>query len=230
MRWTMIKNYESQHVTQVNRYPMHSPYGVYESREQAVKGDRNASKYVKSLNGIWKFKGYNSPEQVPEDFFNLAYDDSNWDDMPVPSNWELQGFGKPAYTNILYPFPKEENSKAFIEVAEGQMEPNAPFIPGQNLTGCYRTTFVVPEHFEGKDIFVEFGGVESCFYLWINGEYLGFSKDSKLDASFDITDVVKLGENEIAVKVLQFCDGSYLEDQDYWHLSGIYRDVRLYRS
>lgn len=224
----MIRNYENQYVTQRNRYPMHSPYGAYESREQAVEGDRNASKCVKSLNGIWKFKGYNKPELVPEDFSNLGYDDSNWNDMPVPSNWELQGFGKPVYTNVIYPFPKKEETNAYIEVADGKMGHNAPFVPEKNLTGCYRTTFILPEDFEGKDIFVEFGGVESCFYLWVNGALIGYSQDSKLDASFDITDAVKQGENKIAVKVLQFCDGSYLEDQDYWHLSGIYRDVRIF--
>ena len=96
------------------------------------------------------------------------------------------------------------------------------------MTGCYQTTFEVPDYYEGKDVFVEFGGVESCFYIWVNGIEVGYSQDSKLAATFDITDFIKIGHNELAIKVLQYCDGTYLENQDYWHLSGINRDVRVY--
>ncbi len=225
----MSREWENQYITQKNRYPMHSPYGAYESVEQAVSCDRRASKYVRSLSGIWKFKLAQNPQQAPADFHTLNYDVSGWEDIPVPSNWELQGYGKPVYTNILYPFKREGAGSHYeIEVAEGQVELNAPLVPEKNLTGCYRTDFEVPDYFVGKDIFIEFGGVESCLYLWVNGVEIGFSKDSKLDAAFDITNAVHQGKNELAVKVLQYCDGSYLEDQDYWHLSGIYRDVRIY--
>lgn len=225
----MSREWENQYMTQINRYPMHSPYGAYESVEQAISCDRCTSKYVKSLSGIWKFKLAENPQQAPEDFYALNYDTSCWEDIPVPSNWELHGYGKPVYTNIKYPFKREGAGSHYeIEIAKGQVELNAPLVPEKNLTGCYRTIFEVPGHFDGKDVFIEFGGVESCFYLWVNGIEIGFSKDSKLDAAFDITHAVQQGKNELAVKVLQYCDGSYLEDQDYWHLSGIHRDVRIY--
>ncbi len=223
----MKKLYENQFISQMNRYPMHTPYGVYESIDQALTGDRNLSKYVQSLNGVWKFNYYDSVDEVPEDFHNLNYNDSSWYDIQVPSNIELQGYGKPIYTNILYPFEKE-SSNAYIEVEEGVFDHNAPYVTNKNMVGCYRSKFEVADFYEGKDIFIEFAGVESSFYLWINGVEIGYSEDSKLDASFDISHTVHEGENEIAVKVLQFCSGSYLEDQDYWHLSGIYRDVRIY--
>lgn len=225
----MNNEWENQYVTQRNRYPMHSPYGAYESVQQAVNGERNSSKYVQSLNGNWKFKLADSPSEAPVDFETVNFDDSSWSEIPVPSNWELQGYGEPVYTNILYPFQRGgETSHYELEIAKGQVELNAPFVPEKNLTGCYRTTFHIPDYYDGKDIFIEFGGVESCFYLWVNGVEVGYSQDSKLEAAFDITQVVKPGRNELAVKVLQFCDGTYLEDQDYWHLSGIHREVRVY--
>jgi beta-galactosidase len=225
----MKRDWENQHVTQKNRYPMHSPYGAYETVEQALSGNRSASKYVRSLNGMWKFKIVDSPMEAPEGFEGTDYDDSTWEQIPVPSNWELQGYGTPVYTNILYPFDREGADSHFeIEIAKDQIELNIPLVPEKNLTGCYRTTFEVPEYYAGKDIFIEFGGVESCFYLWVNGIEVGYSQDSKLEATFDITELVKMGKNELAVKVLRFCDGTYLEDQDYWHLSGIHRDVRIY--
>ena len=177
---------------------------------------------------MWRFKLFENPLKVSEGFENVDYEDVDWDFIPVPSNWELHGYGKPVYTNILYPFEKEGvNSHYELEIAKGQMELNAPYIPEKNLTGCYRTTFDIPNDYDEKDILIEFGGVESCFYLNVNGIEIGYSQDSKLDASFDITHAVKKGTNLLAVKVLQFCDGTYLEDQDYWHLSGIYRDVRI---
>lgn len=222
-------DWENQHVTQINRYPMHVPYGAYESVEQALPCNRNVSKYVKSLNGIWKFHLADCPKNVPEGFFERDYDVSSWDNIPVPSNWELHGYGKPVYTNILYPFERKGQDSHFeIELAEGKYELNAPLVPEENLTGCYKTTFYVPEYFKNKDIFLEFGGVESCFYLWVNGILVGYSQDSKLEAAFDVTEYVTSGENELSMQVMQFCDGTYLEDQDYWHLSGVYRDVKLY--
>lgn len=230
-------DWENQHVTQINRSPMHSPYGAYESVAQALDGDRSASRYVQSLNGTWKFHMYDAPECVEDKFYDASFDVSGWADMAVPSNWELQGYGKPVYTNMLYPFKREgkdalaggrDADKAFeIEITEGQYELNAPYVPEKNLTGCYRREFDVPEYFMGRDILVDFGGVESCFYLWINGQCVGYSQDSKVNAEFDITPYVHTGKNTIACQVMRFCDGTYLEDQDYWHLSGIYRDVRL---
>lgn len=202
----MNREWENQYVTQRNRYPMHSPYGVYESVEQALRGERNVSRYVRSLNGLWKFKLALNPHSVPEGFEREGYDDRDWDTIPVPSNWELQknlhkylygdsngGFNgdfnrdsngiswegipdgaKPVYTNILYPFPRKNETSHFeLRVSKEQTELNAPFVPEENLTGCYRTSFELPEDYEGRDIFLEFGGVESCFYLWVNGIEMG---------------------------------------------------------
>jgi beta-galactosidase len=221
--------WENQYITQQNRSPMHSPYGAYETVEQAISGDRNASKYVKSLNGRWKFKLFDQPEAVEKDFCRMDYDVSGWKEIPVPSNWELQGYGEPVYTNILYPFLRSEETQDYeIELQKGRRELNAPFVPDKNPTGCYRTVFEIPEDFNGKDIFIEFGGVEAAFYLWINGIKMGYSQDSKLEAGFDITNAVNTGTNYLALEVFKFCDGTYLEDQDYWHLSGIHRGVRIY--
>ena len=218
----MNRDWENQYITQRNRYPMHSAYGAYETPQQALSCNRSISKYVQNLNGMWKFKMAESPLESPEGFETVNYDDSSWGEIPVPSNWELHGYGKPVYTNTLYPFKREGAESHFeIEVAKDQVELNAPYVPEKNLTGCYRTTFEVSDYYEGKDVFIEFGGVESCFYIWVNGIEIGYSQDSKLAAIFDITNAVKKGKNELAVKVLKFCDGTYLEDQDYWHLSGI---------
>ncbi len=223
------QDWNNQHITQRNRHEMHTPLGVYENISQALAGDRNASGYVQILDGIWKFAMAPSPEAVPQEFWNPTHDITSWADMPVPSNWELQGYGKPVYTNITYPFPRTQGESDYeVKVSEGVYELMAPNVPQENLTGCYRTTFTVPEAYDGRDVYIEFGGVESCFYLWVNGEQVGYSQDSKLDASFDITRFVHPGENILAVQVMQFCDGTYLEDQDYWHLSGIYRSVRIY--
>ena len=221
------RDWENQHVTQKNRYPMHTPYGAYETVEEALAGDRNASRFVTDLNGDWKFKLYPSPEAA-EAFYEETFDHAEWDTIPVPSNWELQGYGKPVYTNMLYPFKREGNGEAFeIEITEGTYELNAPYVPEKNLTGCYFRTFEVPADYVGRQLLIDFAGVESCFYLWVNGKQVGYSQDSKVNAEFDITEYVKEGTNTLAVQVMRYCDGTYLEDQDYWHLSGIYRDVRL---
>ena len=221
------RDWENQYITQKNRYPMHTPYGAYETVEQALAGNRNASRFVMDLNGDWKFKMYPSPEAV-EAFYEENFDHAAWDTIPVPSNWELQGYGKPVYTNMLYPFKREANGEAFeIEITEGTYELNAPYVPEKNLTGCYFRTFEVPTDYIGRQLLIDFGGVESCFYLWVNGKQVGYSQDSKVNAEFDITEYVQEGTNTLAVQVMRYCDGTYLEDQDYWHLSGIYRDVRL---
>ena len=221
------RDWENQYITQKNRYPMHTPYGAYETVEQALAGNRNASRFVMDLNGDWKFKMYPSPEAV-EAFYEENFDHAAWDTIPVPSNWELQGYGKPVYTNMLYPFKREANGEAFeIEIIEGTYELNAPYVPEKNLTGCYFRTFEVPTDYIGRQLLIDFGGVESCFYLWVNGKQVGYSQDSKVNAEFDITEYVQEGTNTLAVQVMRYCDGTYLEDQDYWHLSGIYRDVRL---
>ena len=218
--------WENQQITQIGRYHMHSPYGAFESVEQARSCDRNASQYVFDLNGMWKFRLYPAPEQV-DAFYEAQYDVSGWDEIPVPSCWELLGYDKPVYTNVRYPFPRKSGQKHELEAAKGWSVLRPPFVPTENPTGCYVKEFDLPEAYEGRTLLLDFGGVESAFLLWINGQFAGCSKDSKLDAEFDITSYMQAGKNRIAVQVMHFSDATYVEDQDYWHLSGITRDVRL---
>ena len=166
------------------------------------------------LNGTWKFNWAEKPADRPVDFYKNDYDVSDWDDIEVPSNWQMKGYGYPIYTNVRYPFPK-----------------NAPYIPHEfNPVGSYKRTFTIGKDWNGKQIFIRFGAVNSAFYLWINGQKVGYSEGSKTPAEFDITEYVKPGENEIAVEVYRWCDGSYLEDQDFWRMSGIERDVVLFAT
>lgn len=226
-------DWENPYIFQKDRCMMHTPTGAYENTAQAFSCDRNISGNVRLLNGDWKFFMAPSPAQVPEGFQAESWDDSGWDCIPVPSNWELHGCGAPVYTNMLYPFKRSGGSSHFeLELRQGAYELDAPHVPDENLTGCYRTQFCLTEDeassVDKREFFLEFEGVESCFYLWVNGEPAGYSQDSKLNAEFNITEHIRSGMNTLAMQVMRFCDGSYLEDQDYWHLSGIFRDVRLY--
>lgn len=221
-------DWENPSVQRVMGYPMHTPTGAYETEAQALTCDRNLSARVVVLDGDWKFFMAPSPEEAPADFYREAYDDSEWDVIPVPGCWEYHGYGDPVYTNTLYPFRRSGGESHYeIGLKDDCFVLNPPKVPQENRTGCYRRIFLWKEETE-RDVFIEFEGVESCFYLWINGKFAGFSKDSKLSAEFCITPYVRSGENVVAVQVLQFCDGSYLEDQDYWHLYGITRSVRMY--
>ncbi|MBS1566937.1 MAG: beta galactosidase jelly roll domain-containing protein, partial [Bacteroidetes bacterium] len=176
---------------------------------------------VQSLNGIWKFKWSSNPESRPVDFYKSNYSTESWDNILVPGNWELQGFGTPIYTNITYPFRREppkvtnEPEKYFTSFSE------------RNPVGSYCTTFTAPDGWKDKQVFLNFGGVQSAMYLWVNGQQVGYSENSMSPAEFDITKYIHAGENKVAVEVYRWCDGSYLEDQDMWRLSGIFRDVDL---
>jgi len=176
---------------------------------------------VRSLNGIWKFKWSPDPQSRPMDFYTENYSTESWDNILVPGNWELQGFGTPIYTNFNYPFKRDapkvtsEPDKSFTNFLQ------------RNPVGSYRTTFVVPENWNNKQVFINFNGVQSAFYVWVNGQKVGYSENSMSPAEFDITKYIHKGENKLAVEVYKWCDGSYLEDQDIWRLSGIFRDVDL---
>ncbi|MFW6030140.1 MAG: glycoside hydrolase family 2 TIM barrel-domain containing protein [Halanaerobiales bacterium] len=214
------KDWENQHVLQINRERMHVPLGAYSSKEEAISCDRFCSPFVKKLDGEWKFKLFSRPEKVEEDFSSIEFNCSKWDDINVPGSWELQGYDYPIYTNHIYPFLKNENGiyKDFYP----------PELPEENPTGCYITEFEVDNAWFEREIYINFQSVESAFYLWINGVKVGYSQDSKLDAEFKISGYLKKGKNKLALQVMRWCDGSYLEDQDYWHLSGIHRSVILY--
>ncbi|WP_370526831.1 glycoside hydrolase family 2 TIM barrel-domain containing protein [Bacteroides sp. 51] len=165
-----------------------------------------------TLNGTWKFFFSKNPESCPEGFWKPGYNTSKWKNIRVPGSWELQGFDAPIYTDVSYPFP-----------------PNPPFVPTDyNPVGAYAREFTVPADWDGMDIFLDFEGVESAFYCWVNGELAGYSEDSRLPAHFNITPLLKKGKNKLALKVFRYSDGSYLEDQDYWKYSGIERSVYLY--
>ncbi|KAK3163026.1 hypothetical protein QOZ80_1BG0096690 [Eleusine coracana subsp. coracana] len=174
----------------------------------------NGLPYAQSLSGFWKFLLAPSPENVPEKFYDAHFDDSNWEALPVPSNWQMHGFDRPIYTNITYPFPM-----------------NPPFVPSDNPTGCYRTVFHIPIEWTGRRILLHFEAVDSAFFAWVNGIPIGYSQDSRLPAEFEVTDCCHPCDsdkgNVLAVQVMRWSDGSYLEDQDHWWLSGIHRDVLL---
>jgi len=209
-----------------NRLAPHATMMIYPDVEAAKRAeaiatleDRSKSPWFRSLNGDWKFLWSPSKGERPTDFFKTDFDDSKWKTIPVPSNIEMQGYGVPIYTNVKYPFIKEGE------------RPQPPFIPNfNNHVGSYRRTFEVPKDWDGRRIYIAFDGVNSFFYLWINGQSVGMSKDSRTVAEFDITDFVKPGTNQIAVQVFRWNDGSWLEDQDFWRLSGIYRDVYIWST
>ena len=220
-------------VTQINRELSHSPWGAYENAAQARACDRDASANVLSLDGVWKFHLAPHPEKVPAKFWEPGFNTTGWANIQVPGNWELQGFSKPIYTNYIYPFALDKDEPYLQKPSLTGLpadEPtlmNPPFVPSDNPTGCYVRTFEVPATWAGKSVFINFGGVESAFYLWLNGQPVGFSKDSKLPAEFELTKFLRPGKNTIALQVMRWSDATWLEDQDYWHISGIFRPVRL---
>ena len=205
-------DWENFDVLHINRLLSAADFFAYPSKEAALKADRTASPYFKSLNGVWKFNYVPRYDQRPMDFFQNGFDVSDWKDIPVPSNWEMEGFGYPFYVGSGYGIKK-----------------NPPLIAVENSpVGSYKRTFAIPASWKGKQIVLYFGGVASAFYVWVNGQMVGYSQDSKTPSEFDVTPFVKFGNNDIAVQVFKFSDGYYLEDQDYWRLAGIQRDVYLY--
>jgi len=210
-------DWENPEMIDRNKEPGHCTLMPYADVATAVVGTREASPYHKSLNGSWKFKWVPKPAERPVDFYKADYDVSGWDEIIVPSNWELHGYGIPTYTNAAFPF--------------APVNPNPPHIPhDDNPVGSYRTEFTVPSGWKGREVFLHFDGVRSAFYLWINGREVGYSQGSMTPAEFNITKYLRKGKNILAAEVYRYSDGSYLEDQDTWRLSGIYRDVYLFST
>ncbi|MDX1907924.1 MAG: glycoside hydrolase family 2 TIM barrel-domain containing protein [Bacteroidia bacterium] len=194
--------------------PPHATLIPYANEIQALTFDKTQSPRYLSLNGTWQFRFLERPGDVPAGFWAPTYDDSRWDTLSVPSNWQLRGYGRPHYTNILHPFP-----------------PTPPRVPeDKNETGCYRRSFQVPAQWTGSQIFLHFAGVQSAYYVWVNGQRVGYSEDGMTPSEFNITSLVKPGANTLAVQVINWSDGSYLEDQDFWRLAGIFRDVFLFAT
>jgi beta-galactosidase len=203
--------WEDESVFGINKMPPHAFFLPFESEALANGLDISSSDKYISLNGKWQFHFVMKPEDRPKDFYKNDFDVSEWDQIDVPANWELKGYDQPHYLDVNYPFAK-----------------NPPFIPNDyNPVGSYKKEFIIPENWIGNEITLYFGAVKSAFYLWVNGQKVGYSQGSKTPAEFDVTSFVKEGKNQVALEVYRWSDGSYLEDQDFWRLSGIERDVYL---
>lgn len=185
---------------------------------------RYKTPYFKSLNGEWKFRWVKHPDERPVDFYKPGFDVGRWDSITVPSNWEIEGYGTPIYVNVRYPHPK---NPPYIMTA---VPKNFTSYTARNPVGSYRRGFTVPDNWNGDEVFIHFGGVASAFYIWVNGEKVGYSQGSYTPAEFNLTPYIQPGENTLAVEVYRWSDGSYLEDQDFWRLSGIFRDVFLFAT
>lgn len=195
--------WQNPQLLHINREQERAYYIPYDTEDSARAGKKQASKYYRLLNGVWDFKYYPKYIDVPEEI-------TEWDSIPVPSCWQMQGFEKPGYTNVNYPYPVE-----------------IPYVPDDNPCGVYKKEITLAPDWEKRDTYILFEGVDSCFYLYVNGTEVGYSQGSRLPAEFNITNYLKKGVNTILVKVLKWCDGSYLEDQDCFRMSGIFRDVYL---
>ena len=209
-----VPDWENPAIFDINKERPHATFTSFPDRASALASKREESTSVQSLNGPWKFHWVRKPSDRPADFMNSDFDASDWDEIAVPGSWEIQGYGIPHYFDVAYPFP-----------------PDPPWIPHDyNPVGSYLRTFSVPSGWEGREVYLVFDGVRSAMYLWLNGERIGFSQDSRTPAEFRVTDYLEPGQNTLAVEVYRWSDGSYLEDQDMWRISGIFRDVFLHAA
>lgn len=221
--------WENELIFAVNKEPGHNTYIPYPSVE-SLKADKTFDKpwetpnsdYYLSLNGNWKFNWVKQPSERPVNFYKMNYDVSAWKEIPVPSNWEMLGYGTPIYTNITYPF---KNNPPLIQPQKGYTNETEV-----NPVGSYRREFTIPAGWDGKEIILHFNGVYSGIYVWVNGQKVGYSEGANNDAEFNITKYAKTGTNTIAAEVYRFTDASYIEDQDMFRLSGIHRDVYVYAT
>lgn len=224
--------WENPLVFDINKEAPHVSFIPFQSIEATLAKKRTASVNYFSLSGTWKFNWVKKPADRPEYFYQTSYDVSAWDDITVPGNWELQDYGVPIYVNTKYEFadPRTPVSPE-IEFVDKNFVKNTGQIPHDyNPVGSYRRTFILPENWDGRQIFIQFGAVKSAMYLWINGQKVGYSQGSKTAAEWDITKHLQKDENVVAVEVYRWSDGSYLECQDFWRISGIERDVFIYST
>ena len=207
--------WENPEIFEFNREKPTASFYKFETETAALQNESwENSPFYKSLNGTWQFYYADSVQARPTNFHSMNFDSSKWDNIEVPSNWEMKGYGIPIYTNIKYVFPA-----------------NPPFIPHEmNNNGSYKRNFEIPSNWDGKDLYLHFAGVSGAMYIWVNGEFVGYNEGSKTAAEFNISKVAKPGKNSIAVQVLRWSDASYMEDQDFWRLSGIERDVYVYAT
>ena len=213
-----FNEWKDPEVNSANRSAMHTNYFAFASADEAKAGIKENSANFMTLNGLWKFNWVRHADARPTDFYQTNFNDKGWDDLQVPGVWELNGYGDPIYVNVGYAW-------------RSQFKNNPPLVPTENNhVGSYRKEIILPADWKGKEIFAHFGSVTSNMYLWVNGRYVGYSEDSKLEAEFNLTNYLKPGKNVIAFQVFRWCDGSYLEDQDFWRFGGIHRDVWLYST
>jgi beta-galactosidase len=207
--------WQNEKINEDNREPMHAAYYVFENEALAAKNEWRQSKNYLDINGPWKFKYVNSPGDLPKDFEKSTFNDSAWDNFKIPASWDVNGYGFPVYVNTTYDF-------------DYLMAPNPPFVPTKyNPTGVYRKEITIDESWEGKDIFLHVGTAKSNLTVWVNGVYVGYGEDGKLPSEFNLNKYVKTGKNTITLQVMKWNDGSYLECQDMWRMSGITRDSYL---
>lgn len=209
-----LPDWENPKIFEINQSDPHTPLVPYTSTQEALTEDKEAAAFYQTLNGTWKFMWQQKPADVPEGFFKKRFRDQNWDDLEVPSNWQMKGYGYPKFRNISLTFPEKP-----------------PRVPHYfNPVGLYRRTFTVPSGWADREIFLHFEGVKSASYVWINGEKVGYNQGGMEPAEYNVTNFLKKGENQITVQVLRYSDGSYLENQDMWRLAGIYRNVYLFAA
>ncbi|MBR8534265.1 DUF4981 domain-containing protein [Carboxylicivirga sediminis] len=210
-------DWENPAVFNVNKEPARASFYSFTKEKNAMTYNREEARFFKLLNGYWRFNWVDEPGKRPADFYRSDYDVSKWDSIKVPSNWEVEGYGIPIYVNTTYPF--------------AMRNPQPPTIPdGWNPVGSYKHRFSIDASWKSKRVFIHLGAVKSAMYLWVNGQKVGYSQGSKLPAEFEITNYIKEGTNDLALEVYRWSDGSYLECQDFWRLSGIERDVYLYAT
>lgn len=210
------KEWLDPEVNAINRAAMRAAYFAYPSVESAQAGIKEKASNFMSLNGIWKFNWVQNETEKPVNFYQVGFEDQCWVDFPVPGIWEVNGYGDPLYKNVGYAW-------------SNQFRSNPPLVESaNNHVGSYRKTIDLPADWKGRQVYLHVGSATSNLYVWVNGKFVGYSEDSKMAAEFDITKYLQPGKNLIAMQIYRWCDGSYLEDQDFWRLSGIGRDVYLY--
>jgi beta-galactosidase len=244
------RDWENPEVFNINREDPHASLISFTDEKSALEAIKTNSPNYRSLDGLWKFNWVKTPDQRPYWFFKDDYDTRDWKDIEVPSNWQMKGYDVPVYANITYPFwtyedvfnspvplksvtsprPEIKDSKAPGSSSSTYVYKKAPpFVPHDwNPVGSYKRTFTIPSDWKDKEVFLQFGAVSSAFYIWVNEKLVGYSEDSKTPAEFNITKYLRDGKNSLAVEVYRWSDGSYLEDQDFWRLSGIQRTVFLH--
>lgn len=206
-----LNDWENPSLVDYNKEAPHASFFLFNNKKDAVEQNMTKSIFYKSLNGNWKFHYSDKAKDRPKNFNEHQSSGLTWSTLPVPSNWELHGSGLPIYTNIIYPFPK-----------------NPPYVGDDNPVGTYQTSFTVPNNWKDQQVVLHFGSITGAAFVYINGHKVGISKASKTAAEFNITPYLQKGENNLSVQVFRWHDGSYLEDQDFWRLSGIERDVFIY--